>query len=254
MTTLLIDGDPIAYQCAFANESRIDWGDGDPTITYDPDAALADVEAEIEKIKGDLGVRKVVVALSVATHTGWRRPILPTYKANRAKAVKPLALEACRQVLMEKFKAYLRPTLEADDVLGILATHRTLVRGEKIIVSIDKDLRQVPGRVYNPRTQEMVEVSEEDGDYLHMLQTLSGDPVDGYTGIPGVGPAKAAKILGERDVPLLQWWAHVVAAYEAKGMTEDDALVQARVARICRAEDYNFKKKEVRLWTPPSLS
>lgn len=253
-TTLLIDGDPIAYQAAFANEQRIDWGDGEPTVTHDETAALADVDLYIEKLRGDLGVKDVIVALSVATQTGWRRPILPTYKANRAKAHKPLALEPCRQLLLKRWKAYIRPTLEADDVLGILATHRTLVKGEKIVVSIDKDLRQVPGRIYNPRSEEMVEVSEEDGDYLHMLQTLTGDTVDGYTGLPGIGPVKAAKLLGERDVPLLQWWAHVVAAYEAKGLTEDDALVQARVARVCRAEDYDFKKKEVRLWTPPKPS
>jgi DNA polymerase-1 len=43
----------------------------------------------------------------------------------------------------------------------------------------------------------------------------------------------------------------VVAAFESKGLTEEDALVQARVARICRASDYDFKTKEVKLWNPP---
>ena len=31
-----------------------------------------------------------------------------------------------------------------------------------------------------------------------------------------------------------------------------DALVQARVARILRNTDFNFKTKEPTLWTPPS--
>ena len=39
-------------------------------------------------------------------------------------------------------------------------------------------------------------------------------------------------------------------AFEKKGLTEDDALLQARVARILRASDYDFKKKEPIMWTP----
>ena len=31
-----------------------------------------------------------------------------------------------------------------------------------------------------------------------------------------------------------------------------DAIIQARVARIYRASDYDFKKKEVILWSPPT--
>ncbi|UZT50427.1 exonuclease [Enterobacter phage 04_vB_Eclo_IJM] len=34
------------------------------------------------------------------------------------------------------------------------------------------------------------------------------------------------------------------------GMTEQELLVQAQVARICRASDYDPKSKEVILWTP----
>lgn len=42
----------------------------------------------------------------------------------------------------------------------------------------------------------------------------------------------------------------VVKIFESKGLTEEDALRQARVARILRASDYNKKKKEVILWNP----
>jgi DNA polymerase-1 len=42
----------------------------------------------------------------------------------------------------------------------------------------------------------------------------------------------------------------VVALYARYGLTEDDALVQARVARICRASDYDFKDRKVIHWTP----
>jgi DNA polymerase-1 len=47
------------------------------------------------------------------------------------------------------------------------------------------------------------------------------------------------------------WKFGVVPAYEAKGLTADDALVQARVSKILQHTDYNFTRKEPILWTPP---
>ena len=43
-------------------------------------------------------------------------------------------------------------------------------------------------------------------------------------------------------------WKLVKNSYEKMGYTEEDALRNARMARILRAEDYDFKKKEVKLW------
>ena len=43
-------------------------------------------------------------------------------------------------------------------------------------------------------------------------------------------------------------------AYVEAGLTDAHALTQARVARILRASDYNFKERTPILWTPPSLS
>ncbi len=45
-------------------------------------------------------------------------------------------------------------------------------------------------------------------------------------------------------------WATVVKAFEDKGLTEDDALCNARLARILTNEDYDSRKQEPRLWTP----
>ena len=90
------------------------------------------------------------------------------------------------------------------------------------------------------------------GHYWHMMQTLTGDSTDGYSGCPGCGPKTAEKILA----PLVpdDYWKAVVKAYSAAGLSEDEALVQARVARICWASDYDFKKKKVKLWNPPATS
>lgn len=101
----------------------------------------------------------------------------------------------------------------------------------------------------------MVEINLGEADFNHLFQTLTGDVCDGFKGCPGIGPKKAGNILGVatdsdghffRDVA----WDAVVATYEKKGLTEADALVQAQVARICRAEDWDADKREVKLWSP----
>ena len=82
-----------------------------------------------------------------------------------------------------------------------------------------------------------------------MYQTLIGDRVDGYEGCKGIGDVTARKILGEiGEKSLEEMWDLVKKTFEEKGFTEADALRNARMARILRVEDYDFKKKEVKLW------
>ena len=42
-----------------------------------------------------------------------------------------------------------------------------------------------------------------------------------------------------------------IGAYAKQKLSPEVALAQAQVARICRAEDFNFKTRKVRPWTPP---
>ena len=153
--------------------------------------------------------------------------------------------------MSSNYESFLRPGLEADDVMGILATHPTLMPGKKVIISIDKDLTQIPGWYLNPdKHTKAVKIAAKDGDYFHLMQTLQGDPVDGYKGCPGIGPKKAEKILADSTDP----WGDIVSTFMSKGLTEDDALVQAQVARICQYQNYNYDKAEVIPWTPEEIT
>ena len=38
--------------------------------------------------------------------------------------------------------------------------------------------------------------------------------------------------------------------YKKEGLDEKYALTQAQVARILKSTDYNYKRKEVKLWQP----
>ena len=139
-------------------------------------------------------------------------------------------------------------------MLGILATSKKLIDGERIIVSIDKDLRGIPGKLVRNLDDEPLvveEITEAQADYFHMFQTLTGDATDGYGGCPGIGPVKAEKALEPVKDDLAAMWQTVVALYQKAGLSEGVALTTARVARICRNTDYNFKEKTVRLWQPP---
>ena len=243
MRILLIDADVVAYKNSAKMERATEWEPGFWTWHCDEDAVKQAIDQEIETLVESLEADSFKLCLT-DSDGNFRKDILPSYKSNRAGTKKPLVLKSIREWLIAERDAYLKPTLEGDDVLGILSTWPGL-RGEKVIVSIDKDMKTIPGLYYRDRESGIVEITEEEADYWHLYQTLTGDTTDGYAGCPGVGPKKAEAIL--TDDPS---WGAVVAAYEKAGLSEADALQQARVARILRASDYDFKKKEPRLWQP----
>jgi DNA polymerase-1 len=247
-TTLLIDGDIIAYQHAFGTERVTDWGDGVWSWWADENDAARLMDEWIAAMKHKFSADRVIIALSDADN--FRKRILPTYKGNRAEARKPILLKRMREHLTANHTTYCRPGLEGDDVLGIIMTSEKIAPGKRICVSIDKDMRTIPGRHYDAKHDKKLMVSELEADRFHMIQTLSGDPTDGYSGCPGIGKVKAHRLLHDKEPR--EWWPTIVAAYEKAGLTEADALVQARVARILRVTDYDFAKKEPILWTPPS--
>jgi DNA polymerase-1 len=84
-----------------------------------------------------------------------------------------------------------------------------------------------------------------------MTQTLMGDNADGYKGCKGIGEKKAMDLLKDATT-LDEMWEIVEKTYMKQGQMPLDALVNARVARILRHGDYNFKTNKVKLWTPTS--
>ena len=138
--------------------------------------------------------------------------------------------------------------------MGILSTNKKILKGKKIIISEDKDMKTIPGYLYNPNNPNLgvVKVSLDEANKFWMYQTLIGDTTDNYKGCKGIGDKKATAIL-EGLTTVEEMWEAVVETYLSKGMKERDALMNARVARICRTEDYDFKTKEVKLWKPPCV-
>jgi DNA polymerase-1 len=249
MTTLLIDTDIVIFQAASVHQSSVQWDeeDEDSKVTYtDLESSVRMLSDNIQRFVDMFDASRVIMCLT--DKINWRSSILPSYKQNRSGLAKPLLLPELRDYVMTNYETFLRPTLEADDCLGILSTHPKLVSGKKILISEDKDMQTIPCVQFNPRKDTKPrEVSIKDAHRYHMYQTLTGDTVDGYRGCPGVGKVKAAKAL---DCPMEFMWHSVVQEYAYRGLTEEDALIQARVARICQHTDYNYQTKEVILWNP----
>ena len=259
MRTALIDADILAYQAAAVSEKATDWGDGLWTLhAFEEEAALA-FETTLNRVLEKVEATNFLLAFSDSQN--WRKDVLPTYKGNRAETRKPMLLKWVRQYA-NKYDCLSIPTFEGDDVMGIWATTKSKLDPvrEFIICTTDKDLKTIPGKHYNFGRDEFFEISEHQADYWHMMQTLTGDATDGYAGCPGCGPVGAKKILQKALDEGTPWanpeqlkeiyWKHVVAAYDKAGFGEEEALAQARVARILRAEDYDDIQKKVILWTP----
>jgi DNA polymerase-1 len=252
---LLIDADIIIYQQACVNEVNIDWGDGESTHLT-PELAQANLDDIITHWAEKFEAKHVYCCLGSSNN--FRKKLMPEYKHFRKKTKPPVLRYDLVNYVSMNYSVISWDTLEADDVMGIMSTGPLLADlGRPIIISIDKDMKQIPGWLYNPNKPDegVIEVTENEADYWFWLQILMGDPADGYKGIPGVGIKRAEKILDEIDIMVGEStesmvWDTIVEAYESKGMTEDDALLNARMARILRWEDYDYDNKEVILWSP----
>ena len=260
---IFIDGDIEIFQVAAVHQTDFQFDSEEDVVpmTLNTEARLA-LKRRIAVLAEDLKANGVYVCLTDREHKNFRKDIYPDYKANRNKLVKPVLLRELEQYLMDTCSVLILPGLEADDVMGIYATDKRLLPAydERIIVSADKDLNTVPGLHYNPNKSELgvYNVTQEEADRFFMMQTVMGDSTDNYPGCPNAGPKAAEKALDAVGADLSAMWDAVVGLYEnAKekgtkqplGLTAEDALVQARLARILRKEDY--KDKRPVLWNPP---
>jgi DNA polymerase-1 len=256
VTTLLIDADVLVYRFAHSEQVVVRWHRDLFTMHAELEPAKAHIEDFINEMLEKTGCDQAVLVLSDLDRNYRKELPHVTYKANRAGLVRPMLWKPLREWFLEEWGAHWEPSLEGDDMLGLL--HRgapgfTLgIDVDSIIATIDKDLRTVPGRHYNWDHSEygVYDVTPEEAQEFFLTQVLTGDKTDGYGGVPGIGPVKAAKVLGlSRSDP----WGAIVRCFEKAGLSAEVALDMARCAWVLRGDDYDFAAKEVRLWSPDRL-
>jgi hypothetical protein len=253
MTTLLIDADILAYRVAAIHEQAFDFGDGGTAVKLSPERLKEDIEIILDDLLVELAADQYRICLS-DPYRNWRKELDPTYKANRKGSVKPQMLDDTKRYLYQEKASFVLPRLEADDVMGILATSPNASENF-IIVSEDKDMRTIPGRVFHPNRPEngVMNITVEEANRFLLYQTIVGDPTDGYPGAPGVGKLSPyVTALQDADDPL-DMWDCVLDAFASVSLTEADAIHQARLACICRHTNWNRETQKVRLWSPLHL-
>ncbi|WP_020647969.1 DNA polymerase I [Solimonas variicoloris] len=198
---ILIDGSSWLFRAFFALPPLSN-AHGEPT------GAVYGMGNMLRRLLKDYAPEEIAVIFD-APGTNFRHEIYTEYKANRDET--PAELKAQYPAIVEMLEAMGLPVIaeagvEADDVIGTLAT-QAAQRGQPVlIVTGDKDMAQlVHDGVHlldtmKNRRLDRDAVIERFGvpperivDYL----ALMGDSVDNIPGIAGVGPKTAAKWLNE---------------------------------------------------------
>lgn len=239
---LRVDADFYAYRTCQSNEEELDWGDDLITIASNFKQVIKQFKSEIELLQRRFDTPWVTLYFSDTKN--YRKEIDPEYKGKRTKR-KPVGYRKLLEWCAQNYRVVRVTNVEADDALGI-DCH--LSPEEFVLISPDKDMKQISCRHFNG--EEEFYVGPEEADRFFWTQCLTGDPVDGYKGVPGVGAVGAKKIL--EKVKDGNYWGAIVAAYEKAGQTEEDALRNARLARILRPGEYNSTANAPILWTPSS--
>lgn len=254
-TIALVDADSLLYKVGFAVEEKIilnewecDWDDGvEPIVEYrtDLDTCYSNLDQMIDNMMYTTGCTSVKLVFSGEDNF---RLTLPTpYKGNRDKSRKPTGFEEILNYALTTYEdSFVVQGFEADDYIVNAKTENP---GKYVICAIDKDvLYQAAGVHYNYGREEFVDTSREHAIWYAYFQTLAGDPTDGYKGVPGVGEVRATKILADCETEC-ELWEATVKAYEAKGLTIEDAILTMQLANM-----HQLHQGKIKLWQPPTTS
>ena len=217
MKTVLIDGDSIAYMGGAQSSYK------ECTTLIDKliGGILEACESNIFELYIECPFDKDIFRKHVA--------VTKPYKGNR-KAERPAFLVEAKQHMIKRWNATVAKKVEAEDLVAIRATE---LGSKAIIAGIDKDLLQVPGRHFNYRALQFIDVSQFHGDFNLHLQWLMGDCTDNITGIPGLGIVRASKLIEECETTE-ELVGKVNAAYKDANLDDDYKLEQYRLVYLLR--------------------
>lgn len=149
------------------------------------------------------------------------------------------------RAITEVYETYLHDFWEADDAVVLLS--KTMPNS--VVISNDKDVyNQSVGKSYQyDKRKSMKETNASKANMFPYLQTITGDPVDGFFGAKGIGAKGAANFINESMSPF-EMWEGCVRAFESVGMTEKQALVNMRMASMHQLQ----ADQTIQLFEPPT--
>jgi len=201
---LAVDAPFLLYRSFFALPDSIRGAEGNSVN------ALLGAANALLRIAADREPRAIVLCFG-AEAAEYRVELYPPYHADRPPVPDPLAWQF--EQAPEFFEAFgwsseSSPDLEADDLLGSLASAEVDADGDALIVTGDRDMYQCVGEHVHVLYLksgisgfEEVDASEVERRYgippalVPDFIALRGDPSDGLPGAQGVGPKTAAELL-----------------------------------------------------------
>lgn len=207
------DGDMILYEVGFAAEARwkhICAEKGEEAVDPPPPQIFIDMlEYRIANTCAMVNATEPPVFYFTGKDN-FRFQIARTSPYKQRPGNKPHDYHNIKNYLLVGYECFEHLNLEADDLLAIELTNNP---DTSICCSRDKDLKQVPGWHYSWELMNQPEfgpfkvegfgklmLSSKGklsgwGEKFFWSQMLTGDQVDTIPGVPGVGPAKAFKLL-----------------------------------------------------------
>lgn len=243
MIEILIDGDEIAYKSSAPSSvwklemklyryKKSVPADATNVVGLQIQPHFATVEAQLKAMVnkictrvplliGDYQEDTVKTTLFISGPTNFRKVRHESYKANRANKRKPFYLDKAKDLISRYYTTVKSVDEEADDVISY--THESLKKKGKIsvIASSDKDFLTCPGYVYNIIQDKLSLITVQEAYYNFYKQVLTGDKADGVTGIFGVGPVKAERIL-KGLVTEEEMYDAVLEEYKRHGLSAEE--------------------------------
>lgn len=168
------------------------------------------------------------------------------YKGNRKTAHRPTYEKEIRKYIIENYVTVVAENEEADDLLAIEQTK--LGPHDSIILSIDKDLDQVPGLKYNFMHDIGYDIDQKQADYNFCMQLLTGDSTDNIPGLPKVGPTGAAKMLHGLET-YDEMMEEVARQYQMRAGQEDWHAYLIEQGRLLW-----IRREPGQMWEPPETT
>lgn len=192
----------------------------------------------------------------------WRHDTLDGYKANRSGSMdgqRREAMDACRALNVTPLAEH---GVEADDIIATMTFRARLAGVDVVIVSPDKDIMQLVEtpvvRVWNPANASMMDSAavnhrygvwpQQIPDYL----ALVGDTADNVPGVPGIGPKKAAAILG-KHMTIEGWLEAAPPCFSADAALVERLKLARHIHRLNRYIQIGETIDDVR-WRRPDMT
>ena len=192
---LLVDADSLVFaSCCRARKLP----DELPFYTNIKDS-INKFDEQFQKIVNDLeqhyNIEKVISFNGCKGN--FRKKITTNYKANRKTQILPPLLHDMHQYVKDTYESKYGYGIETDDMVArywkILSDE--FGRDNVMIVSIDKDYKQFPAKIYNYHHKHRVilDISEQEALYNFYEQCIIGDSADNVNYFKGKGKAFAKK-------------------------------------------------------------